>query len=284
MQTKHKIDTELYIKDLFEIHKWKDPMLPFIFHTDSVSNHVYGYGNWHESLEILWVIEGKGHILCNSIGYDITAGDMVIINSNEVHRITSVSEIRYHCFIIGSEFCLQNGLDIKKLKYKTKIRDEIAERLLKNVISEIGSPKDSFSVSAVRSGALALLVHLSRSFSEDTQDSKGNNSDVIRCGLEYINSNFSRPLSLEEIAGNAGISKFHFLREFKLYTGYTVVTYINTLRCEYAKRLLKSTEFSISEVAVLCGYDNLSYFSKTFKKYSGCLPSKFRESINMKNN
>ena len=112
--------------------------------------------------------------------------------------------------------------------------------------------------------------------SEKTKDNSG--ADSIKMGLEFINNNFTRDLSLENIAKKAGISKYHFLREFKRYTGHTVVKYINILRCEYAKRLLRSTELSVGDVAALCGYENQSYFSKTFKAYTGILPREFRAS------
>lgn len=275
MQTRS--DPTLYKKDLFEIHKWKEPLMPFIFHTDIVENRS-GYGNWHESLEILQMIEGNGHIFCDSINHSVSAGDMIIINSNEVHRFASDTKMIFHCFIVGADFCLQNGIDIKKLKFKTRIRDENAADLFLRVVREVISEKRSepFSVPAVRSSALDLLVYLSRNYSDSIHGERENRqSDIIRRGLEYINDNFCEVLSLDDIAQKAGVSKYHFLREFKLYTGYTVVAYINTLRCEYAKRLLGSTSFSVGEIAVMCGYENLSYFSKTFKKYAGCLPSKY---------
>ncbi|MBQ8208169.1 MAG: helix-turn-helix transcriptional regulator [Clostridia bacterium] len=275
MQTKNQ--TALYKKELFEVHKWSNPLLPFIFHTDLVDTHAV-CGNWHESLEILQIIEGSGRILCDSVDHNISVGDIIIINSNEVHRITSDSEIRFHCFIVGADFCIQNGLDIKKLKFKTKIKDEKAAELLALTIEEIKAAKSQmpFSLPAVRSFALSLLVYLSRRYSQSIDNTKENRqSDIIKRGLEYINENFCDALTLEDIAQKASISKYHFLREFKLYTGYTVVSYINTLRCEYAKRLLGSSLYSVSEIAVMCGYENLSYFSKTFKMYTGCLPSKY---------
>ena len=284
MQSKAKDDKYLYIKDLFEIHKWKNPLLPFIFHTDLVENRHYGHGNWHESLEILYVLEGSGYILCDSKKYDMNIGDIIVINSNEVHRITSDSHLKYHCFIIGTSFCLENGIDITKLKYSTKIRDRRAAELLLGVVNEINDESKAFSASAIRSCALSLLVYFCRFYSESIDKTKANSqSDTVRKGLEYINNNFSQQLTLESISKITGISKYHFLREFKQYTGYTVITYINTLRCEYAKRLLLNTSFSISDVAIKCGYENLSYFTRTFKRYTGTLPSHFSQTVPEKN-
>jgi AraC-like DNA-binding protein len=52
-----------------------------------------------------------------------------------------------------------------------------------------------------------------------------------------------------------------------------MVRYINILRCEHARKMLQNGNYRVEEVAYLCGFDNMSYFSKTYKKYMGCLPS-----------
>ena len=275
MPQRNREDINLHINGLFEIHVWENPCLPFICHT-ALSASSLGYGNWHDSLELLQVTEGEGYILCDSRRYALKAGDIVVINSEEVHRIATDSRMIYHCFIIGTAFCLENGMEITNLKIKTKIESERAWELISEIVSE-WNEKKPYSVTAVRSCALELLVLLGRSFSCENETKKnGSQSDAIRGGLEFINKNFFRELSLEEIAQHAGISKYHFLREFKRYTGHTVFKYINILRCECAKRLLKNSDLSVSDIAIRCGYENLSYFSKTFKTYTGIHPSKFR--------
>ncbi len=276
MPQKPKEEISPHINEIFEVHRWEKAMLPFIYHTDLVKKSEPCGGNWHESLEILQIISGEGLVLCDSREYAISAGDTVIINSNEVHRVSTYSEIRYHCFIIGSRFCLENGIDIEKIKFKNKIGDEEVKKLVEKVISEF-SGGDDYYIPAARYCALALLTYLCRNHAEKSEKAKDNSgADSIKMGLEFINNNFTKELSLENIAKKAGISKYHFLREFKRYTGHTVVKYINILRCEYAKRLLRSSDASVGDVAALCGYDNQSYFTKTFKAYSGLLPREFR--------
>ena len=63
------------------------------------------------------------------------------------------------------------------------------------------------------------------------------------------------------LASVAGFSKYHFVREFKRVTSYTVVTYINLARIERSKELLAQGEMTVGEIAFACGYKNLSYFS-----------------------
>jgi len=95
----------------------------------------------------------------------------------------------------------------------------------------------------------------------------------VRTALEYIKKNLGKKLSVDEVAEHVGLSKYYFLRIFKRVTGYTMTRYVNMIRCEYAKELLESGKHSIKEVALLCGFENYSYFTNVFKAYSGVLPS-----------
>jgi len=271
----------------FEIHRWNNPLFPFSFHDDMITAGSCIGDNWHESLEILQVTDGEGTLLCDSKTYSISAGDIVVINSNEVHKVTSDTSIRYDCFIIGASFLSENGLDITKLKYTTIINDERLEQLLSIAFAEYSNhadpTKQAFFVPAVRVATLNAILYLSCKYSGPfVRKGSNTSSEVIRTGLRYINSNFTKQITLEEIARSVGVSKYHFLREFKRYTDHTVVTYINILRCEYAKHLFGSSKASVGEVAHQCGFTNLSYFTKTFKKYTGHLPSHYYKATDKK--
>ena len=69
------------------------------------------------------------------------------------------------------------------------------------------------------------------------------------------------------------LSKYYFCRIFKNITGSTVIKYLNMYRCMKARELLSSGKYTVSEAALECGFENMSYFSKTYKAYSGSVPS-----------
>jgi AraC-like DNA-binding protein len=96
----------------------------------------------------------------------------------------------------------------------------------------------------------------------------------IKAVMTYMRSHLSEPVTLDEIAEHAGVSKYHLSREFKLSTGATIFDSLNILRCKEARHLLSSGA-TVSEAAHACGFENLSYFSRTFKKYTGKLPSEY---------
>lgn len=94
--------------------------------------------------------------------------------------------------------------------------------------------------------------------------------------IHYIENNFNKKLSLGEISRNAGISRYHFCRTFKILTGRPVIDYINNIRIEKAKELLKESVLSITEISLEAGFNNISNFNRTFKNIIGMNPSSFR--------
>ncbi len=266
----------------FEVHNWTDPKLPFIFHTDrrKAENEALSVGNWHDSLEILCVTEGSGTLYCDGCRYDMTPSDILVIESGAVHRMLGSPDVVYHCLIIGTSFCTENGFDVTRLHYRTKIQDDGIRALFENIVTEIGNdPGEEFHVTAIRSAVLSFLLLLNRRYTISAEcEPESEASDPIRLGLDYINRHYTESISLDEIATYAALSKYHFLRQFKKNTGYTVITYIRILRCRRAAALLLSSDANIGAIARQCGFDNPSYFSKTFEQYIGMLPGEYRAS------
>ena len=95
----------------------------------------------------------------------------------------------------------------------------------------------------------------------------------IELALEYIHAHFGEKLKVAEIAKVAMLSEFHFLRTFKQAIGISPIKYIQKLRMEHAKLLLESGKWTITEIAETCGYMDLQYFSKSFKRNYGIAPS-----------
>ena len=100
----------------------------------------------------------------------------------------------------------------------------------------------------------------------------------IRLAVEMMHDNFGRDLTLEEIAGAAYLSPFHFSRLFKQLTGMTVGEYLENLRLERARQLLIHTALPIGEIASTVGYRSQSHFAHVFRQVTGLSPRAFRES------
>jgi AraC-like DNA-binding protein len=93
----------------------------------------------------------------------------------------------------------------------------------------------------------------------------------------YIRENYTRKVSLQEVADISGLSAPYFSTVFKEEMGENLSSYLNRLRVDRAVDLLMETELSLSEIADSCGFEDQSWFSKIFKIYTGMSPGKYRD-------
>lgn len=102
-------------------------------------------------------------------------------------------------------------------------------------------------------------------------------SQLVQDGLAYLHANFDRNLSLEEICSVLGVSRNYFCFLFKKETGQNLWGALTDIRLAKAKELLRTTQHKTYAIAYQVGYDNPSYFSKLFKKYTGLTPGEYRK-------
>jgi AraC-like DNA-binding protein len=102
---------------------------------------------------------------------------------------------------------------------------------------------------------------------------------AIRKALQLIDAHYHEALTLDAVAGRAGLSRYHFSRLFKACTGAAFKTYLNRRRIEAAKRLMQAEGLNVSEAAFRVGFSDLSHFSRQFKRLEGVPPSVFRKGL-----
>ncbi len=268
-------------KKFYENHSIiNDRELPFIFHYDTVSSGFISH-NWHSNIELLYITNGSGEVHCSSVTYPVQKGDIFIVNSNALHSVISASSINYYCLICDADFCLNNGLDTENINYINIVKSKTAESLFCNVVNEFSRTDDNFRSASIKSTILQLLVYLSVNYSEKkgkTAKPVSTTDENIKLAIGYLKSHFNEQLTIDEIAKKANLSKYYFIRQFKAATGLSPIAFLNSIRCENAKKLLAKNKYSIHEIAIQCGFENDSYFSKTFKKYTNMLPKEFQKS------
>lgn len=261
---------------IYETHQWEDSLLPFIFHRDfSVVRHHCPL-NWHENIELLYCVSGQGQIRCGTENASFVPGDLYVVNPDLPHCVYSDTSVIYHCLIIDNAFLRSNGIKTP-VYFQPMIRDDRFGVLfdeLKNAFDRYFQKKPYASLD-IRHLVLSLLQILCAEFSADTpQQENSVANELVKKVLLYIRKNMTAAISLDEVADYVGISKHHLSRSFKAVTGKTIIEMVNLIRCTEAKRLIESGT-QVSSAATACGYGNLSYFSRTFQKIFGKLPSAF---------
>lgn len=225
-------DYQLYEKISFE------GKLPVIFHRDRMTKAVNPFiCHWHDKMEFLYFLAGEAVIKCNSEEISAKSGDLIIINSNELHEGFCVTEpVVYDCIIVDISM-LENSrcIDTNQARYISDINE--SRILFKNKISgdgEIGRCVDTLANEfadrnigyemAVKSAVYDLLVRLLRNYvklklSKKEYDAHIDNLKRINVVLEYIDRHFNEKMTADQLASLVNLSKFYFCHLFKSLTG-----------------------------------------------------------------
>jgi len=102
------------------------------------------------------------------------------------------------------------------------------------------------------------------------------NTELIKKAIHYISKHFANPITLDDVADLVHLNPAYFSSVFKQSTGSSFKEYLNMVRIEEGKRLLSNTDYSLIDIAIATGFENQSYFTKVFKKYTGLTPKQFR--------
>ncbi len=260
---------------VFENHDWPE-FLPFKIKFQTKYSEI-DCKNWHRDPEFLYCYAGDGYITYGQENIDFRPGTIVSVNPNILHAVFSKSTVSFWYIIVDVKFFEENGLKIEDYNFEKSIYDMNSAGLLAKLIKLYFSDRTPLNIAETRAAAINFITdmckHHTLSESAESQKPVSKTNETVKEVIEYINTHFSEKISLDSIAKQIHLSKYHFARIFHDCTGSTVTDQINIRRCEEAKNLIATSETSISEIATICGFDNASYFSKVFKKHFGIKPS-----------
>ena len=263
---------------------------PIIFHYNHLKKEVVFQKHWHEKMEYLYFQKGRGFVVCNTKKIPVNPGVLVVINSNEMHYIESISQsLEYYCIIVDNLLFKALHTDICETKYidpiyqnliifKNRVEnDESISECLNNIIEEFNLKQIGFELS-VKSYLFRLMVLLLRNhtyltLSPKEYNARVKNLNIINIVLQYIEKNYNESITVEKLSEMANLSKYYFLRLFKKTTGKSLIDYINFIRINKAEYMLEKTDRNITEIAFSCGFNDANYFSRVFRKYKGKSPS-----------
>lgn len=236
--------------------------------------------HWHEHIEMMYLLEGECDFLCGGKSYPSKKGDLLIINGAEVHSFEVKKSLTFFSILLFPSFF--DDIDFTDVMMKSVVTGDTFVRDCINDMKNEYESEDKLSDMMLKSHAYRLVAYLARSYPSTTDQrvtlpsaSRLRRLDRV---LTFISENYTEKITTRQLADMCYLSEAHFCRFFKEQVGKSTLEYINQYRIEKAAVLLKNTDDQISTIAAGVGFEDINYFSRTFKKFKGITPGAFRKS------
>jgi len=166
-----------------------------------------------------------------------------------------------------------------RLRDLSAFTDPVLDPLMEQLRAELHRRKASPLL--VQGVAQAIAIHLARNYAQTLDESPSGSPSLpgfkLRQITEWMATHFQEEFNLDQLAAQAGLSKFYFLRLFKNAMGVSPSHYHISLRLDQARRLLRETKKSVVAIALDVGYTNPSHFARAFRQETGLSPSDYRQ-------
>ncbi len=243
----------------------------------------------HQEYELTLILEGSGRRFVGDNISEFAKGDLVFIGPNLPHTWYSKQKgetivIQFKESFLGNDFItLPEMRNVKNLfenstyglTFGKKTSTQIGKKIL--TLEKTNSIKKIITLLEILEILSSTNDVVKLSKKRFTKNSEAKNVNRIDSVFSYINKNFTKKISLDDISEIATMSPNSFCRFFKTTTGKSFSTYVAELRIGIACKQLIETDFPISEICYNSGYMNLSNFNRKFLEIKGISPSKYRK-------
>lgn len=249
-------------------------------------------GHVHDQYEVYYLLKGQRSYFIKDRVYSVNQGDLVFIPKFVFHRTFFAGSLQHQRVLLNftDSFLKRSQVKESKLDLLKPFRSQnptlrlkeedhkYAEALLLRAIAEMRSKSDGYEM-CLKALVVELLVHLARCCGKYMETVPPGDSPLHRKVAnitDYIEAHFSEPLTLTHLSETFHISPYYLSRVFKETTGFSFVDYVNHVRLNEAKRLLRETEWKVLRIAEQVGFDSVAYFGRVFKEMVHLSPVQYR--------
>ena len=274
-------------------------MFPFMIHEVSSDTRTEERiaCHWHEEIEILVVTKGSAVLILNNDRYELKEGYVAFILPNPLHLVTVLlgDTFDFYAVVFHPDLLSSFIQDVIQQQYFDSVLQE--NILFPTVLSaqeakEFGIAdvlSDIYALFAKKEPCFELLIKArlyvvwslyylhgtsSASVSERTSDYR---IALVKSIIDYIHTHYESQITLDILAAYFHLSREHLCRLFKKMTRMSPIEYLNFYRISTSTRLLRETDHEISDIALEIGFNNISYFNRTFKRYMHVTPGEYRK-------
>ncbi len=242
--------------------------------------------DWHSILhshgftELFYVVGGRGQFQIRTTTFPVGEGDMVIVEPNVEHTETSLDASPLEYIVLGIDgFALPVASQEDQLWQKVSFQGSAPDimRQLRGILRETEEKSPGYET-VCQSLVNILLVQLSRRIGFATGVAAPRSaSREGTAARRYIDNHFRENLTLDSLAQAVHISKYHLAHIFTREYGISPISYLQELRLQECRDLLRTTDYSVAQVARMTGFSSPSYFSQRFHKAEGMSPAQYRQ-------
>lgn len=232
------------------------------------------------SFLLFYTLSGRGYLKYRNIESCLGANQAAVIYCCEYQLYRTASQepwvfkwIHFNGQSAKHYFDLinENTINVISLENSSEFERTI------DIIAGLASYTDMINDIKISNYLTTIMSKLmiDRYTSQNNQKFYQHQSDINKV-VQYIRNNYHQNLSMDDLTGIVHLSKYHFLRLFKCYTGTTPYEYLTQYRVNQSKALLKTTSMTVSEVAYKVGFNDANNFIRAFKKLVGTTPLKYK--------
>lgn len=246
--------------------------------------------HWHMEYELMRILSGSFSLSVDGQIHILKKGDTAVISSGVVHGGVPTDCV-YECLVFDTKHFMESSSALLHCKYcdffnvGTVIQPFFEkETPCSTIIHQmfVSMEKKAIGYEFVTIGLIwqlfgQILNEHAYTVIDVPERKSDKSTDQMKTVLNYIRKNYASNLTLSDLADILNLSPEHFCRLFHSITGKSPIDYLNYYRIECACELLSSSQKSITEVAYSCGFNDLSYFNRIFKKYKRITPGRYQK-------
>lgn len=255
---------------------------------------------WHEQLEVFYVLSGRGQFYIDNKTYMFEPGDLFVIGNQELHKSQLINNEPFEAKVLmfnrqlAETDPLQDEVNLLSLFEKRepgfshclRVNEPLKKKLEFGFsqLQEHYDHQNRYSSQKIKSLLQWILLEIKEGYEDNSPYSKMEDAShvhfkpVVSKAMEYIAQYYAEEITLDRIADFIGVNSSYLSRVFKQNSGFSVVEFITFKRIWRAKEMLLYTNQRITDIAHSVGFNNVTHFQWTFKKMFDMSPGQYRKS------
>lgn len=247
--------------------------------------------DWHSTLhshpftELFYVVRGSGNFIIEGKIYHVMEDDLVIVNANVQHTESSKDANPLEYIVLGIEglsLLLEPSQkddqisEFYSIHNYRKSREEILH-FLDLLVNEVEDKSDYYDTICQNLLNILILNVIRRSKSNLVISTQKNATKECTYIRNYIDIHYATPITLDILANETYLDKFYLVHVFKKQYEISPINYLIEKRIQESMNLIENTNYSISEISSIVGFNSQSYYSQIFKRKTGLSPAEHRK-------